>query len=103
MLYAFALTGRYGFFVFQLPRVSLCSALGYGLAALSGRSRIRGTCPYAPSAALRIGKAANPLQVFVVPRLLVFDVLTFVLIYLHLSLSIILYIVILANQRLQSM
>ena len=39
------------------------------------------------SASLRIGKAANPLQVLVVPRLLVFDVLTFILIYLHLSLS----------------
>ena len=64
VLYAFALTGRYGFFVFQLPRVSLRSALGYVLAALSGRSRIRGTevnlrikgtCPYNPFGSIPTG------------------------------------------------
>ena len=30
---------------------------------------------------LGIGKAANPFQIFVIPRLLVFDVLTFVLMH----------------------
>ena len=33
------------------------------------------------SGTLGIGKAANPFQIFVIPRLLVFDVLTFVLMH----------------------